>query len=929
MNKKNSRYISIRKAAEHNLKNIDLDIPRDQLVIITGLSGSGKSSLAFDTIYAEGQRRYIESLSSYARQFLGQMEKPNVESIEGLTPTIAIEQRSGKPTPRSTVATSTEIYDYLRLLFARTGSPFCPECGKSIESQSAEDIVEKILKDHLANRAQITAPVVRNRKGTHKELIAALIKEGFTKARFDNVTYELENAPSLNQKTAHHIEVIIDRLIIKQEDRFRIADAVEIALKIGNGLCLVLLENKNKSEEILFSENFACPDHGTILNEMSPRTFSFNSPYGACEACFGLGNLMEMDESLVIPNENLSLKDGAIRAWRKCGSGWNLFYNNSVIKLAKMFNVSVDIKWKDLPADKKKQMLYGSDFYQGILPGLKARFDQSMSENHKARIHGFMSDQTCPVCMGNRLQKASLAVKIQQKNIAEIVKLTVEDSIKFFTQLKLDKEKTIIATPIIKSILDRLHFLSDVGLGYLKIDRATRSLSGGEIQRIKLASQIGAKLSGVTYVLDEPTIGLHQRDNDRLLKTLIKLRDLGNTVLVVEHDEDVIMAADYLIDIGPGAGEKGGKIVAQGSPQEVCTTDSLTGKYLIKKVTIQPDTKKRSYNKNHVITIKNCQTNNLKNISASIPLGLFTCITGVSGAGKSTLINDCLAPAVKNILNNNKVNLDKYSNVFGVQKLERVVIIDQSPIGKTSRSNPATFIGFFDHIRNIFASMSEALARGYKPSRFSFNVKGGRCEDCQGQGLKTVEMHFLPDVSVVCETCRGKRYNKETLSIKFKGKTIDDVLNMEAEKACEFFANHKKIYAPLKMLTEIGLGYVKLGQPSPTLSGGESQRMKLCGELASRNASKTIYFMDEPTTGLHFQDIDKLLKIIYRLVERNNTVVVIEHNLDVIKCADWVLDLGPDSGHLGGEIVAQGTPYDIANNQNSLTGHYLKKKLAS
>ena len=920
--------IKIRGAREHNLKGIDLDIPREKLVVITGLSGSGKSSLAFDTIYAEGQRRYVESLSTYARQFLGQMEKPNVESIDGLTPTIAIEQRSGQATPRSTVATTTEIYDYLRVLYARAGVPFCPICGRKIASQSVQSIVDHLLQKESGVKLQILAPLVQRKKGEHRDVFEACQKNGFLRVRVNKKIYRLEEVPSLDRKLQHTIELVVDRLILKADNRSSLFDSIEIALKQGQGLCIVLLGDKE--EEEVYSEHFACPEHGSFLKELSPRIFSFNAPFGACASCFGLGNLLELDPHLVIANPKLSLKDGAIEAWKVCGSGMGSFYPNSVERLAALHKISVDTPFDALSQAMQKKLLYGSDLYEGILPNLKRRFNETDSEILKARMHEqFMSNQICEACHGTRLKPEVLAVKFEGKSIADLAKMSVEDALQFFHQLKVKKAQELFVAPLQKAVVERLEFLFDVGLGYMNLSRATRTLSGGEAQRIKLASQIGAKLSGITYVLDEPTIGLHQKDNDRLLRTLKALRELGNTVLVVEHDEDVIEAADYLIDIGPLAGKDGGQLVVAGSLAELKkASNSLTGKYLSGALSIPVPPKRRKWNKDAVIACLGCEENNLKQVDIKIPLNTFTCVTGVSGAGKSTLVYDCLALGIKKELGDWGVIPGKYRSLQGVQKIAKLIYIDQSPIGQTSRSNPATYTGCFDFIRQLFATVPEAKARGYLPGRFSFNVKGGRCEECQGHGFKVVEMHFLPSVNVLCEVCGGERYNKETLQVKFKGKNIAQVLDMTITEACSFFEHHRYIAPYMELMDEVGLGYLKLGQPSTTLSGGEAQRIKLCSELARKSINNILYLMDEPTTGLHFHDISKLLTLIQKLVDRGNSVVVIEHNLDVIKSADWVIDVGPDGGVKGGEIVAEGTPEMIIKQTKSYTASYLAHKLA-
>ncbi len=930
--------ISVRKASEHNLKDVDVDIPRNELVVITGLSGSGKSSLAFDTIYAEGQRRYVESLSAYARQFLDQLQKPAVESIEGLTPTISIEQRTGKATPRSTVATTTEIYDYLRILFARTGTPYCHICGKPIDAQSVEDIVTHLFQFPPKTRLQILTPLVRGKKGEHKEMLDYVLREGFTRLRIDGEVVLIEEVKPLQKNYKHTIEAVIDRIVLKEDARSRLTESVETALKLGDGLVIVLVEEpgSQKPIDVLYSEKFACPVHGTVLEELSPRAFSFNSPFGSCPECLGLGTLMEPAIELVIPEPGLSLADGAIKAWKRCGSGLGRFYKGSVRWLARHFNISLDVPWQDIPGDVRHQILFGEEEsgnrygFEGIIPNLKRRFLQTDSDTQKDKIHEFMTSLPCKVCQGQRLKAEMLAVKVDDLNIHQVTEMSIDQAVKFFNNLNLPKEKQKIAEPIKKAVLDRLAFLNNVGLGYLTLNRATGSLSGGEAQRIRLASQIGAKLVGVTYVLDEPTIGLHQRDNSRLLDTLKQLKDLGNSVIVVEHDEEVIRSADYLIDMGPGAGRHGGTIVTEGTPEHVLTSEeSLTAQYLNGLKKIHLPQKRRKIKKSHQIILEGAEANNLKKVTTKFPLGTLTCVTGVSGSGKSSLVTECLLKGVQKELGYSKVFPGKYRSLKGIKKIDKIISIDQSPIGRTSRSNPATYTGVFDNIRKVFAMVPEGKIRGYTPGRFSFNVKGGRCESCQGQGVKTIEMHFLPDVHVPCEICKGSRYNSETLGVKYRGQTIADVLAMPVEEACEFFKNHKKIFAGLKTLLDVGLGYIQLGQPSPTLSGGEAQRIKLAAELSKRSTGQTLYILDEPTTGLHFHDIAKLMEVLQRLVDLGNTIVVIEHNLDVIKSSDWILDLGPEGGDNGGKLIAEGVPESIAENDQSFTGMYLKKALQS
>jgi excinuclease ABC subunit A len=927
-------FISIKKAKEHNLKGIDIDIPRRSFVVITGLSGSGKSSLAFDTIYAEGQRRYIESLSSYARQFLDQMEKPDVESITGLTPTIAIEQKTRGSTPRSTVATSTEIYDYMRVLFARVGKATCYKCGREISTQSAEDITRCLLQYPPNTKLQVLSPLIKSAKGEHKEVFKRLLRDGFSKVRVDGQIYNIEEVPKLEKTFNHNIDAIVDRVVLQSGVKKQLSEAVEIALQMSQGLIAIIYQKPKTSEwlEELFSENFTCPQHGMLLPEISPRVFSFNSPFGACPECNGLGNLLEPDENLMIPDENLTLAEGAIYVWKRCGSGIvRLYsYDKAIRWLCNSLQITGETKWKDLPADTKKKIFYGfrvnrNRSYEGIIAHLKKRFYYAPSESLKKKLHEFMSKKGCTICGGARLKKEVLAITIGEKNIAELNHLTVENIIKFFQEIKFTKEQKVIAEPVQKAILEKLKFLEDVGLNYLSLDRETNSLSGGESQRIRLACQLGSQLAGVTYVLDEPTIGLHQRDNLRLIQTLRKLQAYDNTVIVVEHDRDVILTADQIIDIGPGAGEHGGKIVAQASPKEMLKMDNLTAKYLKEEMAI-PIPKARRKSKKTIL-LEGCAANNLKNISVQFPLDVFVCLTGVSGSGKSTLAIECLYKNLLKFMGNQKIKAGVIGKIKGAEQIDKIIFIDQSPIGRTSRSNPATYTGVFDPIRKLFAMSLEAKARGYQPGRFSFNVKGGRCEACQGQGYKNIEMFFLPDVSVICESCQGARYNQQTLEIQYRGKNISQVLDMTVEKAKVFFQNHRNISPYLETLDRIGLGYIRLGQPAPSLSGGEAQRVKLATELSRPSTTKTLYIMDEPTTGLHFHDVDKLIKIIHDLVEKKNTVLVIEHNLDIIKCADWLIDLGPEGGARGGKILETGTPEQIQQSKNSWTGKFLKSVL--
>jgi len=929
-------FIRVRGASEHNLKKIDVDIPRHQFVVITGLSGSGKSSLAFDTIYAEGQRRYVESLSAYARQFLDQMQKPAVESIEGLTPTISIEQRTGKATPRSTVATTTEIYDYLRVLFARAGTPFCPHCDQEISAQSAETIVELLMEYPEGTRLHLLAPLVRGKKGEHKDVIDYVRREGFTRLRVDGEVVEIEGVKPLKKTYKHDIEAVVDRLVIRESVRTRLTDSVELALKIADGLLVALFEKPGEDApgEERFSERYACTEHGSVLEELSPRVFSFNSPYGSCPSCLGLGVLMEPNPELIVPDRSLNLEDGALSAWKKCGSGLGRFYKNSIKVLARRFDISATTPWEDLDETTQHQILYGATKakdgfnWDGVIPNLTERFWNTESEGQKARIHNFMSAQPCHTCHGKRLRPEILSVTIASKSIMDLTQMTIAEAFQYFTALELDAEKTLIAEPIQKAVIERLGFLQNVGLDYLTLDRVTNSLSGGEAQRIRLASQVGAKLVGVTYVLDEPTIGLHQRDNDRLLDTLVHLRDIGNTVIVVEHDKDVIERADHLIDIGPLAGKNGGQVVAQGTPEEVKRhKTSLTAAYLNGHKQIPLPTTRRSQKKGEALVVTGASENNLKSVKATFPLGLFIAVTGVSGSGKSSLVNECLLKGALKETGHVRIQPGAYKTLKGVEKIDKVIDIDQSPIGRTSRSNPATYTGVFDQIRTLFSQLPEAKARGYTPGRFSFNVKGGRCESCQGKGIKTIEMHFLPDVHVPCETCKGTRFNKETLQVKFKGKNIADILALAVEDACEFFTNHPMILTAVKTLNDVGLGYLTLGQPSPTLSGGEAQRIKLASELSKRSTGRTLYILDEPTTGLHFEDIRRLMEVLQRLADLGNSLVVIEHNLDVIKGADWVIDLGPEGGDKGGEIVFAGPPEKLAACAQSYTGQYLKSYL--
>ena len=945
--------IRIRGAREHNLKNVDVDIPRGKMVVITGLSGSGKSSLAFDTIYAEGKRRYVESLSAYARQFLEMMEKPDVESIDGLTPTIAIEQRTGSSNPRSTVATTTEIYDYLRVLFARVGTPHCHVCGRIIESQSAEKIVDQILNMPEGTRLNILAPLVRGMKGEHREILASARREGFARLRVDGKIVDAREINALAKTFKHDIEAVVDRIVVKPGLRSRLTDTIELALKVGEGLVVAQqmdAESSQKEEnkthkETLFSEKYACPLHGSGLEELSPRVFSFNSPYGACPTCAGLGTKMEVDVDLLVPDRKSSVEEGLIQSLWRLGHSYAIWYGRALRNFCRCAGVATSTPIDQVPKDVFKALLYGATASQtetwkvrwkGLAVSLQERFHATENENIKARIHELMSDLSCPDCKGARLRPEVLAVRVGGKNLHELTGMTIEAAQNFFKTLLLAGEKAKIAEGVLKEVRERIGFLNNVGLGYISLDRSTSSLSGGEAQRIRLASQVGSKLVGVTYVLDEPTIGLHQRDNDRLLDTLLMLRDLGNTVIVVEHDQDVMQRADYLIDMGPGAGEQGGEIVGEGIPSELGRCErSLTGKYLSGELEIAVPEKRRptQMGGKQFIRIKGARENNLKSIDVDFPLGRFVCVTGVSGSGKSSLVNEVLYKNLARLLNKARMKGGACDRVWvaggegrnGVTgELEKVIDIDQSPIGRTPRSNPATYTGIFDEIRKLYASLPEAKIRGYNLGRFSFNVKGGRCEECQGQGQKLIEMHFLADVYVQCEQCKGRRFNRETMEVKFKDLSIADVLAMSIDAALAFFKNHPKIKDGLQTLHEVGLGYVRLGQSSTTLSGGEAQRIKLAFELAKKTSGKTLYVLDEPTTGLHFHDIAKLLNVLQRLVDMGNSVIVIEHNLDVIKQADWIVDLGPEGGAAGGTIVAQGTPEQLCATPQSFTGQYLK-----
>jgi len=936
-------YIKIRGANEHNLKNLDVDIPRNELVVLTGLSGSGKSSLAFDTIYAEGQRRYMESLSSYARQFLGQMEKPNVYKIEGLSPAISIDQKSTNRNPRSTVGTVTEIYDYFRLLYARIGIPHCPNCGKEIRKQSVDQMVDQLMELGEGARIQLLAPVVRGRKGEHAKVLDRARRSGYVRVRVDGNLYELTEEIKLDKNIKHNIEIVVDRLVIRPGIERRLTDSVESVLALAEGLLMVDVIG---GETINFSQSFACPDCGVSISEIEPRSFSFNNPYGACPVCFGLGYKMEFDPELMIPDRTLSISQGAIQVmgWQSCTDSGS-FTNALLVALAKEYQFSLDTPVEDLPEDIYRMLIHGTGgrevkvhykgqrgegiypvAFEGLIKNMERKYRETASEVIKQEYETFMRITPCKECGGMRLKKESLAVTVSDKNIYEITAMSIRDLYGFMKEMQLSRQQLLIGAQVIKEINARVGFLIDVGLEYLSLARATGTLSGGEAQRIRLATQIGSGLVGVCYILDEPSIGLHQKDNDKLLNTLKNLRDLGNTLIVVEHDEDTMLEADHIVDIGPGAGSHGGEVVAQGTAEEIMEIEeSVTGQYLSGKMQIPvPQTRRKPKG---WLNITGARENNLKNISVEIPVGVMTCVTGVSGSGKSSLVNEILYKRLARDLNRARTIPGKHKNITGIKKLDKVIAIDQSPIGRTPRSNPATYTGVFDMIRDLFAGTPDAKARGYKKGRFSFNVKGGRCEACGGDGILKIEMHFLPDVYVPCEVCGGKRYNRETLDVKYKGKSIYDVLDMTVEEAVGFFENVPSIRRKIETLNDVGLSYVKLGQPSTTLSGGEAQRIKLAAELSRRSTGNTIYILDEPTTGLHFADVHKLVEILHRLAEGGNTVVVIEHNLDVIKTADYIIDLGPDGGDRGGEVVAAGTPEEVSENAASYTGRYIKKML--
>ena len=941
--KDSRQYIKIRGANEHNLKNVDVDIPRDKLVVLTGLSGSGKSSLAFDTIYAEGQRRYMESLSSYARQFLGQMEKPDVESIEGLSPAISIDQKSTNRNPRSTVGTVTEIYDYFRLLYARAGIPHCPKCGREIKKQTVDQMVEQVMAFPERTKIQLLAPVVRGRKGTHVKLLERARKSGYVRVRIDGNMYELSEEIKLDKNIKHNIEIVVDRLVVKEGIEQRLTDSIENVLNLAEGLMTVDVIG---GEPVQFSESFSCPDCGISIEEIEPRSFSFNNPFGACPECFGLGYKMEFDEDLMIPDKRLSISEGAITVmgWQSCTDKKSFTYA-ILDALSKEYGFSLDTPFEDYPKEVHDVLIHGTNgkevkvYYQGqrgegvydvafegLIRNVERRYRETSSETMKAEYEEFMNITPCSACKGQRLKPGALAVTVGDKNISELTGMSIEKLQTFLKELKLSNQQLLIGGQILKEINSRIQFLMDVGLNYLTLGRSTGTLSGGEAQRIRLATQIGSGLVGVAYILDEPSIGLHQRDNDKLLGTLKHLRDLGNSVIVVEHDEDTMREADFIVDIGPGAGEHGGEVVATGNAEEIMQNEnSVTGAYLSGRIRIPvPEVRRKPIG---WLKVLGAQENNLKNIDVKFPLGVMTCVTGVSGSGKSSLVNQILYKRLARDLNRARTIPGRHKGIEGLEQLDKVINIDQSPIGRTPRSNPATYTGVFDLIRDLFATTPDAKARGYKKGRFSFNVKGGRCEACSGDGIIKIEMHFLPDVYVPCEVCKGRRYNRETLEVKYKGKNIYDVLDMTVEEAMHFFENVPSIHRKMETLYDVGLSYIRLGQPSTTLSGGEAQRIKLATELSKRSTGKTIYILDEPTTGLHFADVHKLTEILHRLTEDGNTVIVIEHNLDVIKTADYIIDIGPEGGDKGGTVIAEGTPEEVAESPVSYTGKYIKPML--
>lgn len=946
------KQISIRGAREHNLKGIDIDLPRDKLIVMTGLSGSGKSSLAFDTIYAEGQRRYVESLSAYARQFLEMMQKPDVDQIDGLSPAISIEQKTTSRNPRSTVGTVTEIYDYMRLLFARVGIPYSPATGLPIESQTISQMVDRILELEEGSRLYLLAPMVRGRKGEYRKELADLMKKGFQRVKIDGTFHEISEAPALDKKFKHDIDVVVDRIVVRDDIAGRLADSLETALRLADGIAIAEFADKtgeqDDAERLIFSEKFACPVSGFTIAEIEPRLFSFNNPFGACPTCDGLGTTLAFEEDLVVPDHSLSLREGAVLPWAKTGST-SPYYTQTLEAICSHYKVTMATPWKDLPADVREAILHGTgktkiEFvyddgvrsyrtektFEGVIGNIERRWRETESTWVREELSRFQSDHACPACDGYRLKPEALAVKIADKHIGHVTQYSIREASNWFEQLpaKLNTKQSEIAGRILKEIRERLRFLNDVGLEYLTLSRASGTLSGGESQRIRLASQIGSGLTGVLYVLDEPSIGLHQRDNSRLLETLKHLRDLGNTVIVVEHDEDAVLTADYVVDVGPGAGIHGGQVIAKGTPAEVMANpNSLTGAYLSGTKMISRPDKRRKINKKRQISVRGARGNNLKDIDVDVPLGTFTCVTGVSGGGKSTFLIDTLYKAAARRLNGARENPAPHDRIEGLEVLDKVIDIDQSPIGRTPRSNPATYTGAFTPIREWFASMPESKARGYQPGRFSFNVKGGRCEACQGDGVIKIEMHFLPDVYVTCDVCKGRRYNRETLEVEFKGKSIADVLDMTVEEGASFFSAVPAVRDKMETLARVGLGYIKVGQQATTLSGGEAQRVKLAKELSKRSTGRTLYILDEPTTGLHFHDVAKLLDVLHELVDQGNTVLVIEHNLEVIKTADWIIDLGPEGGDGGGTIVATGRPEDVAEVKESYTGHFLQELL--
>ena len=938
----------VRGAREHNLKDVSIELPRDALIVFTGLSGSGKSSLAFDTIFAEGQRRYVESLSAYARQFLGQMDKPDVDFIEGLSPAVSIDQKSTNRNPRSTVGTITEVYDYFRLLFARAGRPHCPECGKAVSRQSPQQIVDQILTMPAATKFQVLAPVVRERKGEFVDLFAELVTQGYSRARVDGEIIQLTELPKLKKQEKHTIEVVIDRLTAKAESKSRLTDSIETALKLGNGLVLLdFVDAKSGEREHTYSEHLACHDCNLSFEELEPRSFSFNSPFGACEECSGIGTKLEVDEELIIPDDSISINEGAIAPW--AGGQSSEYFLRLLEALALELKFSLDNPWKKLSVKAKEAIMNGFDYevhvkyknrygrvrnystgFEGVIPFIHRRHGETDSDYSRDKYEAYMRETPCPACKGARLKPEVLAVTLGGKSIAEVCALSIDDCAIFLKQVTLNKREAQIAERVMKEVHARLGFLLDVGLDYLSLDRPAATLSGGEAQRIRLATQIGSGLVGVLYVLDEPSIGLHQRDNRRLIETLTRLRDLGNTLIVVEHDEETIRTADWVVDIGPGAGEHGGRVVVSGSYEElIASKESITGAYLSGRKSIEIPKTRRAVDPKRQLVIKGAKENNLKDVEVSIPLGLFVSVTGVSGSGKSTLVNDILYTTLANKLNGARLVPGRHRTITGIDQLDKVVHVDQSPIGRTPRSNPATYTGVFDKVRALFAETTEAKVRGYQQGRFSFNVKGGRCENCSGDGTITIEMNFLPDVYVPCEVCHGARYNRETLEVHYKGKTIAEVLDMPIEIAHTFYESVPTIARYIKTLCDVGLGYVRLGQSAPTLSGGEAQRVKLATELQRRSTGRTIYVLDEPTTGLHFEDVNKLLGVLKRLVESGNTVIVIEHNLDVIKSSDWVIDMGPEGGFRGGTVVAEGSPEDVAKVKASYTGQYLAEVLAT